>query len=202
MELPPVSTTCTSVGQSAGPMVKTLCKIYPSCCQPFQIAIRCDGDEEFVRDALIDFEFRVGFEVFPDGGFGIVAGAPGAVGEHVLGQVFDNSIKYHAVTADAGQWSIRFQFREYMLMGMIAVETNQDTRVFLGNVLHLLDYVGVDAGALNHLDARGHGVCFDGGAVVGADIDIHTQHFSVGLPSLQNRAFHDTALLATISPQS
>ena len=37
-------------------------------------------------DALVDFEFRVGFEGFPDGGFGVVTRAPGAVGEHILEQ--------------------------------------------------------------------------------------------------------------------
>jgi hypothetical protein len=45
---------------------------------PPQIPIRGDGDEEFVLHTL-DFECRVGFEGFPHGGLGVVAGGPGAM---------------------------------------------------------------------------------------------------------------------------
>ena len=57
-------------------------------------------------DALVDLELGMGLEIFPDGCLGVVARPPGAVGEHVGGHVFDNSVKNDAVTALAGEWSI------------------------------------------------------------------------------------------------
>ena len=35
-------------------------------------------------NALVNLEFRVGFQGFPDGGLGVIAGAPGAVGENLV----------------------------------------------------------------------------------------------------------------------
>lgn len=46
-------------------------------CHPPQVPIRGDGVEELVLDALVDFEFRVGLEGFPDGGFRVVTGGLG-----------------------------------------------------------------------------------------------------------------------------
>jgi len=58
---------------------------------PPQVPIRRDADQEFVVDLLVDLELWVGLEVVVDGGLGVVARSPGAVGEHIRGQVFDSS---------------------------------------------------------------------------------------------------------------
>lgn len=98
-----------------------------------------------MRYVLVDFEFGVGFKVFPHGGFWVVAGTPGAVGEHVLGHILNQGIHNHTVATDAGERGIGFQFSQYMLVGMITVETDQDTRKILGDVPYLLDDVRGDA---------------------------------------------------------
>ncbi len=72
-------------------------------------------------DGFINFEFGVGFEVFPHGGFGIVAGAPGSVGEHFFWEVFHNGVEDDAVTPLAYQRCIGAEFFEDMLVGMVAV---------------------------------------------------------------------------------
>ena len=54
----------------------------------------------------------------------------------------------------------------------------------LSGGLHLFDDLGGDGGALDHLDAAGHGMGFDGGAVVGADVDVEADDLALGLPSV------------------
>ncbi|KKI99134.1 hypothetical protein PROH_15275 [Prochlorothrix hollandica PCC 9006 = CALU 1027] len=48
----------------------------------FEIAVGGDGDEEFVFYGFVDFKFGVGLEIFPDGGFGVIAFALGSIGKH------------------------------------------------------------------------------------------------------------------------
>ncbi len=60
-------------------------------------------------DLFVDFKLRMAFEVFPNRRLGIVSWAPGAVGEHVFGHVFDNGVEHNAVAADAGERGIGLQ---------------------------------------------------------------------------------------------
>ena len=50
-------------------------------------------------DGFIDFELGVGFQEFEDSSFRIVARSPRAIGEHIGGHVFDDSIEDTAVTS-------------------------------------------------------------------------------------------------------
>jgi len=63
-----------------------------------------------VLDGFVDFKFRVIFQVFPDGGFGVVSWPPGAVGEHVGGQVVNDGVEDDAVAADTGEGGVGFEF--------------------------------------------------------------------------------------------
>ena len=74
-----------------------------------QITVWCDCDQELVFYNYVDLEMEGGTvgggaaflieasQVFPDGGLGVVALAPGTVGKHVIGHVFDDGVEYHAV---------------------------------------------------------------------------------------------------------
>ena len=84
-------------------------------------------------DRLVDFEFGVGFEVFPHGGFGVVAGAPGAVREHFFWEIFDDGVEDDAVTPLAYQRCVGFEFFEDMLVGVVAVEADQNFGILSGN---------------------------------------------------------------------
>lgn len=53
-------------------------------------------------NAFVDFEFGVGFEIFADGGLGVVARTPGTVGGLLGRQVFDNGIEHDTAATDAG----------------------------------------------------------------------------------------------------
>ncbi len=125
-----------------------------------------------------DFKFGVGFEVFPNCGFGVVARAPGAIGEHFLWEVFDDGVEDDAVTRLAYQRSIGAEFFEDMRVCVIAVQTHEDFGVVRGNFVDLLDDFGRDARALDHLDARGQRMGFDRLPVVRADIDVKAEDFS------------------------
>ncbi len=61
-------------------------------------------------DGLVDFEFGVGFQELEDSGFGIVAGAPWAIGEHLLWHVFNQRVKNHTIPPLAYEWRVGFQF--------------------------------------------------------------------------------------------
>lgn len=62
-----------------------------------------------------------------------------------------------------------------MGVGVVGVETDQDPLVIFGDGLNVLDAGGVDGGALDHVDAVGQRVGLDGGAVVGADVDVEAE---------------------------
>ena len=52
-------------------------------------------------DALVDFELRVSFEVFPHGTFVVVAGTPGRSGNMSLGMSFIRLVyPHHKIAAD------------------------------------------------------------------------------------------------------
>ena len=91
-------------------------------------------------DGFIDFEFGVGFKVFPDCGFGVVAGPPGAIGEHVCWHILDDGVEYDTVAAIAGERGICLQLGKHVIMGMVAVEADQNAIVLVVcNGLDLFD---------------------------------------------------------------
>ena len=143
---------------------------------PPQIPILRHSYQQLMLDAFINLKLWISLQVFPNGSFRIVTGAPGAVGEHVGGHVFDDGVKDAAVTADASEWSVGMQLSQYM--GVVGVEADQNSLVVLGDCFHLGNNFWRNARTLNHLDARCHGVGFDGGTVVGADFD--NKHFAFG----------------------
>ena len=50
---------------------------------------------------------------------------------------------------------------------------------------------GRDTGALDHLDARSHGVSFNGSQVVGSDVDVDTQYLATRLFGVEADARFD-----------
>lgn len=78
---------------------------------------------------FVDFKLRVGFEVFPSGCFGIVTWSPRAIRVHFGRQVFNDGVKYYAVAIDRCKWSVGFQFCQYVLVGVVRVETNKDAAI-------------------------------------------------------------------------
>ena len=127
-------------------------------------------------------------QVFPNGCFRIVAGAPGAILEHFGGHVFDDGVEDAAVTADAGEWGVGLQFSQHMGVGVVGIEADQNSLVVLGDCFHLGNDFWLNARTLNHLDTRCHGVGFDGGAVVGPDVNIDTQHFALRVSGVKHGA--------------
>jgi len=141
-----------------------------------------------VVDLFVDLELQVGLEVLVDGGLGVVAGAPWAVGEHVCGQVFDDGVEDDAVAAGGDQRGVGLEFGEDVRVGVVGVQADQDALVARGLGVHLFDDLGGDGGALDHVDAVGHGVGHDGGAVMGADVDVDAEHAPLGVCWVQWRA--------------
>lgn len=77
---------------------------------PLQIPIRGDADKEFVVDLFVDLKLGVGLEVLMNSGLGVVAGAPGAVGEHVGREVFDDGVEDDAVAVGGDQGGVGLKF--------------------------------------------------------------------------------------------
>lgn len=73
-----------------------------------KVPIRRDADQEFVVDLLVGLELGVGLEIVVDGGLGVVARPPGAVGEHDGGHVHDGGVEDDAVAAGSDQWGVGF----------------------------------------------------------------------------------------------
>ena len=63
-------------------------------------------------DLFVDLELRVILEVLVDGGLGVVARSPGAVGEQVRGHVFDDGVEDDAVAAGGDQRGVGLEFGE------------------------------------------------------------------------------------------
>ena len=63
-------------------------------------------------DLFVDLELWVGLEVVVDGGLGVVARSPGAVGEQVRGHVFDDGVEDDAVAAGGDQRGVGLEFGE------------------------------------------------------------------------------------------
>ncbi len=96
----------------------------------------------------------MGFKKFPNGGFGVVARTPRAVGEHFFREIFHNGVENDTVTVLAYQGRVSTEFFEDMLVSMVAIEAHEDFRVFFGNFVDLLDDFPCNTGTLDHLDAR------------------------------------------------
>ena len=64
------------------------------------------------------------FEIFPNGGFWVIAGSPGAIREHVRRHVFDDGVEDHAVAAGGYQGSVGFQFGEDVVVGVVGVQAD------------------------------------------------------------------------------
>ena len=127
-------------------------------------------------DLFVDFELWVLLEVLVDGGLGVVAGAPGAVGEHIGGQVVDNRVEDDAVAARDNKRGVGLEFGKDVVVGMVRIQADQNALVALGLVVDLVNDLWGDGGALDHVDAVGHGVGLDGRAVVGADVNVDAEH--------------------------
>ncbi len=147
--------------------------------QSFEVTIRCYSDQQLVLHALVDLEFRVSLEVFPHGGLGIVTRTPRALAKHLGRHVFDDRVEGHAVAAHGGERRIGFQLSQHVLMGVVAVQAHQHALPAHCFGLDLSDHIGCDAGALDHRDSLRHGVRVDRLAVVGADVNINSQHSRV-----------------------
>jgi len=112
-----------------------------------QISIRRNADQQLMLNTLIDLKFRVSLQILPYGCFWIIARSPRSVREHVCGHIFDYGIEHYAIAVFAGERSIGLEFCQNMVVGMIAVEADQYTRIVCGNGMHLLDDFGGNAGA-------------------------------------------------------
>ena len=128
---------------------------------------------------IVDLELGMVLQVILDGGLGAIARAPGTIGEHVSGHVFNHRVEHHAVAADRSEGRVGFQLGHHVRAGMVAVQAHQHPPLGTGLRLDSGDNLGCDAGSLNHRDAPKHRVRLDRRAVVGADIDVHTQHFGI-----------------------
>ena len=118
-----------------------------------QVSVWRNSNKQLILHALVDLELRVISEILPDGSLGVITWSPRTIRKHVCGKVFDNSVKYHAITAHTSKWRISVQLSQNMIMGVIRVQTDQNPLVTLRHVTDLLDYLWRDAGALNHIDA-------------------------------------------------
>ena len=70
--------------------------IHRSLPHPFQISIRRDADQQLRLNPPVDLEFGMGFKIFPNCGFGVIALAPRTVREHFIWQVFNHRIEQAA----------------------------------------------------------------------------------------------------------
>ena len=142
-------------------------------------------------DALINLKLRVRFEVFMHGSLGVIAWRPRAVGEQVGGYVLDDGIKHDAITAGSDQRGVGVEFGEDVVVGVVGVQANENPLVVLSDGMHLFDDVGGDAGTLDHLNPRGHRVGFNGGAVVGADVDVEADDLALRACGIERAALFD-----------
>ena len=101
----------------------------------------------FVRQAL---------HVFPHGGLGIVALAPGPIIAHLVGQVLDAGVPDHAIGALGDERCIELQFLQHMLMGVVGIEEHHDALVAFGVLGDLLEDLGRDRGSLQQVDLVAH----------------------------------------------
>jgi hypothetical protein len=97
-------------------------------------------NQQLVIDVFVNLKLRMGLQELPNRCFGVVAWTPWTVGEHGLWHVFNNRIKNHTVTPDAGQWRVGFQLRQHMVMSVIAVKAYQYALIVLCLSLYLLNY--------------------------------------------------------------
>ena len=121
----------------------------------------------------------MGFKKFPNGGFGVVARTPRAVGEHFFREIFHNGVENDTVTVLAYQGRVSTEFFKDMLVGVVAVQAHEDFGVIRGDRVNLLDDFRSDAGALDHLYARGQRMGFDRLPVMWSNIDIDAEDFSL-----------------------
>src|SRR5665647_2328890 len=121
-----------------------------SSCQasfgPSQIPVRRHGDQQLVRDGSVYLELGVRLQVFPHCRLRVVARPPRAVGEHVRGHVLDDSVEHHAVAAHGGERRVSFEFGEYVVVCVVAIEADQHTRMVRGDGANLFDDLWCDAG--------------------------------------------------------
>ena len=88
-----------------------------------------------------------------NGGLGVVAGAPGAVGEHVRGEVFDDGVEDDAVAAGGDQRGVGLELGEDVRVGVVGVQADEDALMTLGRYVHC----SMIAGALEVLGLSGCG---------------------------------------------
>jgi len=66
-----------------------------------------------------------------------------------------------------------------MGVGVVGIKADHNSLIFLGYCFYLGNDFRGNARTLNHLNARCHGMGFDGGTIVGTDVDVDTQHFAL-----------------------
>lgn len=145
-------------------------------------------NQQFVLDALVDFKLRMVFQIFPNSGLGVVTWTPWTIRKHVRRHVFNDRVKYDAITALANQRGIGLQLGQDVCVGMVAIQTNEHARMIGRNTVDSIDDFGIDARPLDHLDTRKHRVTFNGFAVVGSDVDINSQHLATRLTRIKGCA--------------
>ncbi len=112
---------------------------------------------------------------------------PGAIGIEILRHVFNDRIEYQTIASLAGQRGICLQFREDMVMCVIAVQADQNARAGRRGCFHLIDDLRIDGGSLDHVNPARHRVRLDCRAIMGANIDINPQNPPLRRSRVQHR---------------